>query len=132
MTVQEIRLRVFEALCSNKEIHPTMIAHTAEKACEWILREDASAAPITVNVSAEMDGAALGGLISRIVAEHNKATIQARPATSDLELVKLNAQASILIKAQDEFKTGSAGWGKIQDILNQVDKEIERIESGKM
>lgn len=41
------------------------------------IAEDASTAPITVNLSAEMDGVAFGGLISRISAEHNKATIQA-------------------------------------------------------
>jgi len=115
---------------SNSSLDPFTASKLPKTAFDWIMQEEAQS--VTVNISAEMDGAALGGLISRIVAEHNKATIQARPATSDLELVKLNAQASILIKAQDEFKTGSAGWGKIQDILNQVDKEIERIESGKM
>jgi len=54
-----------------------MITHTAKEACEWILREDASAAPITVNLSAEMDGVALGGLITRVLEDYKTKAMQA-------------------------------------------------------
>jgi len=54
-----------------------MIAHTAEKACEWILREDVSTAPITVNVSAEMDDVALGGLITHVLENYKTKAMQA-------------------------------------------------------